>query len=76
VRLSRNCPPHLLCDAAREYLLELRPHLLEALDALADLEERRGLTDRELAWRRAFRILLETRRVLCDEGLSRMVPPA
>ena len=58
-RLSRNCPPHLLCDAAREELLELTPHLQEALGALADLQGRRSLTEEEDARRRAFRMLLQ-----------------
>jgi hypothetical protein len=58
-RLSRNCLPHLLCEAAREELLELTPHLLEALDALADLEVRRGLSDEEYARRREFSSLLQ-----------------
>jgi hypothetical protein len=58
-RLSRNCPPHLLCEAAREELLELTPHLLEALGALADLQGRRSLTEEEHARRRAFRMVLQ-----------------
>jgi hypothetical protein len=57
-RLFRRCPTHLVGAAAREYLLELRPHLKDALDALADIEQDRDLTDEELARRRAFKILL------------------
>jgi hypothetical protein len=68
--LSRDCPPHLLCDAAREELLKLTPHLQEALEALRDLEGRRGLTDRELAWQRAFRMLLDTSRMVLDATAS------
>ena len=59
VRLARNCPRHLLCDAAREELLELTPHLLEAFGALADLQGRRSLTEEEHARRRAFRMVLQ-----------------
>jgi len=44
--------------AAREDLLELRPHIQDALDALADIERGRDLTDEELARRRAFRMVL------------------
>jgi hypothetical protein len=57
-RLSRNCPPHLVCEAAREELLNLTPHVLEALDALTDIEVQRSLTEEEYARRRAFRMLL------------------
>lgn len=57
-RLSRGCPTHLVGVAAREDLLELRPHLKDALDALADIEGRRNLSDEELARRRAFKMLL------------------
>jgi hypothetical protein len=39
-------------------VLGLRPHLEEALAALADIERRRSLTDEELARRRAFKMLL------------------
>ncbi len=55
--LSR-CPIHLLGMAAREALMNLRPHLKDALDALEDIEGRRTLTDEELARRRAFKMLL------------------
>jgi hypothetical protein len=57
-RLSRNCPPHLVCEAAREELLNLTPPVLEALDALADIEVQRSLTEEEYARQRAFRMLL------------------
>jgi hypothetical protein len=56
--LSRRCPPHLLEAAAHDDLLYLRPHLQEALAAIADIEGRRALTDEELARRRAFKMLL------------------
>jgi hypothetical protein len=57
-RLSRHCPAHLVGVAAREDLLELRPHIQDALDALEDIEGRRELTDEELARRRAFKMVL------------------
>ena len=56
--LSRRCPPHLLEAAAHDDLVYLRPHLQEALGAIADIEGRRDLTEEELARRRAFKILL------------------
>jgi hypothetical protein len=59
VRLPRECSPDLLCEAAQKELLELRPHLLEALGILTDLDGRRGLTEEEQARQRAFRRLLE-----------------
>jgi hypothetical protein len=59
-RLCRRCPAHLVGAAAREDLLELRPHLEDALGALAEIERRRDLTDEELTRRRAFKILLLT----------------
>jgi hypothetical protein len=62
VRLSRDCSPQLLCDAAREELLGLRPHLQKALGALANLDGQRGLSEEERARRHAFRMLLEAAR--------------
>jgi hypothetical protein len=56
--LSRRCPPHMLEAAARDDLVYLRPHLQEAIGAIADIERRRDLTDEELARRRAFKMLL------------------
>lgn len=56
--LSRNCPPHLVCEVARENLLNLTPHLIEALDAVENIERQRSLTEQEHARRRAFRMLL------------------
>jgi hypothetical protein len=56
--LTRRCPAHLVGAAAREDLLELRPHLKDALAALEDIERRRDLTDEELARRRAFKMIL------------------
>jgi hypothetical protein len=56
--LARGCPPHLLGASACDRLMNLRPHLEEALAALEDIEEQRSLTDEELARQRAFKILL------------------
>jgi hypothetical protein len=56
--LTRRCPDHLVGAAASEDLLELRPHLEDALAALEDIERRRDLTDKELARQRAFKMLL------------------
>ena len=63
-RLSRRCPAHLVGVAAREDLLELRLHIQDALDALADIERRRELADEELARRRAFKMVLLTETLL------------
>ena len=56
--LVRNCPSDLLADAAHEDLLALRPQLLKALEALEDINQRRGLTEKELSQRYTFRMLL------------------
>jgi hypothetical protein len=58
VLLSRNCPPEIRSEKAREELLALKPHLEEALDALADLKGCRSLTDEELSQYHTFRTLL------------------
>ena len=58
VRLARCCPLLLLGVAAREEVVQLRPHLQEALDALGDVEGRRSLTHDELTQRHAFKMLL------------------
>jgi hypothetical protein len=65
--LSRLPAGHNLEGAAREEIRGLKPHLEEALEALKEIESRRGLTDQELAQRRAFRMLLETGRILLQE---------
>jgi hypothetical protein len=62
--LSRCGPAHLVGKAARENLLELRPHFEDALGALADIERHRSLTDEELARQRAFKMLLLTATLL------------
>lgn len=56
--LSRDYPPHLVGQTARDELLDMRPHLQEALEALGDIEGRRDLTEEEMARRHAFRMLL------------------
>jgi hypothetical protein len=61
VLLSRNCPPQILPEKAREELLTLKPHLGEALEALEDLKGRRCLTDEELSQQYVFKMLLACR---------------
>jgi hypothetical protein len=46
-----------ICGRAAEALGRLRPHLEGALAALSRIEEDRELTERELSYRRAFRML-------------------
>jgi hypothetical protein len=57
-RLCRRYPSDLLAEAAREDLLELKPHIQGALEALEDIQRRRSLTDKELAQHHAFKMLL------------------
>jgi hypothetical protein len=57
-RLCRRCPPDLLGEAASDDLLELKPHIQGALEALEDIQRRRSLTDKELAQHHAFKMLL------------------
>ncbi len=59
---SRHYPTHSMGAAARDSLAELRPHLEDALRALADIERRRELSDQEHSWQRAFRLVLVTRK--------------
>lgn len=61
-RLSRRCPPLLLKAAAHDDLVDLRPHLEEAIAALVNIERQRSLTDEEVARRRAFKLLLDATR--------------
>jgi hypothetical protein len=58
-RLSRGYPEQAIGEEALEDLQQMSPHLEEALAALAQIEERRKLTDKELSHRRAFKMLLE-----------------
>ena len=57
-RLARNCPPELIGEAARDGLLNLKPHLEEALSTLENIERLRSLTVEEIAQRSAFRTVL------------------
>ena len=67
LRLSRlPVGGHILEVAAREEIRGLKPHLEEALEALREIERCTGLADQELAQRRAFRMLLETGRILLE----------
>lgn len=59
--LSRQYPAHLVGAAACDSLVDLRPHLEAGLRELADVEQRRKLTDQEHSWQRAFRMILVTR---------------
>ena len=59
---------HVIEGAAHDALRDLRPHLEEALAALGRIEQRRGLTDEELARLRAFRMLLEATALEQREG--------
>jgi hypothetical protein len=56
--LSRLPAEHNLERAARDEKRSLKPHLEEAMEALEEIERCRGLTNQELALRRAFRMLL------------------
>ncbi|MBA2713711.1 MAG: hypothetical protein H0U55_09195 [Rubrobacteraceae bacterium] len=57
-RLSRDHSEHAICGAASEDLQRMRPQLEGALTALAKIERHRGLTQKELSHRRAFKMLL------------------
>ena len=59
--LSQGCPPEILTEAACENLLALKPNLVEAIEALEDLKERRSLTDKERSQHHAFKMLLACR---------------
>jgi hypothetical protein len=48
----------LVGEAARDGLLNLKPHLEEALTTLEDIERLRSLTVEEIAQRSAFRTAL------------------
>lgn len=59
LELSRLPAEHPVVGKARDRLRDLRPLLEEAYAALGRIEDNGGLTDRELARRRAFRMLLD-----------------
>ena len=58
LRLTRECPADSRGVIARDALMDLRPRVHEALEALEDLKDRRNLTDEEHARRHAFVTLL------------------
>jgi hypothetical protein len=60
--LSRRYPEQAIGGAALEEMQQIRPHLEGALAALAQIEERRKLTEKELSHRRAFKMLSEATR--------------
>ncbi len=60
-RLSRNCPPENLAEAARKDLIALKPQLEGALEALEDIQRRRSLTDKERSQQYTFKMLLACR---------------
>ena len=61
-RLSRSYPEQDIGGAALGDLQQMKPHLQQALAALSQIEERRKLTDKELSYRRAFKMLSEATR--------------
>ena len=61
VLLCKGCPPGAIGPAAHDALAGMRPRVRWALGALEGIEERRPLTDEELARRRAFAMLLQGR---------------
>ena len=60
--LCRSCPEELRGAEAHGELVKLMPRVREAIEALEDVEERRGLTEEERACRHAFMLLLDTGR--------------
>ncbi len=61
VLLCKGCPPGSLGPTAHRALAGMRPRVRGALGALEEIEERRPLTDEEVARRRAFAMLLQGR---------------
>jgi len=61
-RLSRSYPEQDIGGATLGDLQQMKPHLREALAALSQIEECRKLTDKELSYRRAFKMLDEATR--------------
>lgn len=57
----RRRPSDRMQVAAREALMDLKPHVEAALETLRNIEERRDLTDRERDLQRAFKMVLEAR---------------
>jgi hypothetical protein len=61
-RLLRRYPEQAIGGVALEDLQQMRPHLQGALATLSQIEERRKLTEKELSYRRAFKMLYEASR--------------
>ena len=61
-------PSDQIASAAREALMDLRPHVEAALETLETIEQGRDLTDRERDLRHAFKMLLDTRKHLSRTG--------
>ena len=59
VLLCKGCPPGALETAAHDALAGMRPRVRGALGALEEIEEKRPLTEEEVARRRAFGMLLQ-----------------
>jgi hypothetical protein len=59
----RRHPSDQMASAARESLLDLRPHVEAALQTLETIEGRRDLTDRERDLKHAFKMLLDAGRL-------------
>lgn len=55
--LCRHCPEDVRGEAAHEELVGVRPRVQVAIETLEDIKKRRGLTEDELAWRRALTLL-------------------
>jgi hypothetical protein len=72
-RLSRHCPEHTIGETASEDLQRMRPCFEGALEALAEIERCRGLTQKEFSQRRAFKMLLEGQ---ADQGYTQALPKA
>lgn len=62
LRLAKDCHPGSLRSAAHDALADLRPKVQGAMESLRDIEKQRHLTDKELARRHAFSMLLRARR--------------
>jgi hypothetical protein len=58
----RRHPSNQMASAAREALMDLRPHAEAALETLETIERDRELTDRERDLQHAFKMLLAVRR--------------
>jgi hypothetical protein len=56
--LCRRCPEEVRGRAAHEELEEFRPRVQKAIEEFKEIQERRPLSEDELACRRALRLLL------------------